>query len=95
MTKQQIRYDYAITSDHRREYVGLRYFAHSIHTNDVIQVVVSTGDSRRGKSNCIGVYVISRTSFFSNYFGPGYVIPCDKKTYLKAFDKITEIIRPS
>lgn len=92
---KNIQYEYAITADHRRDYVGLRYFAHSIHTNDVIQVVISTGDSRRGKSNSIGLYVISRTSFFSNYFGPGYVKACSRKEFIKAFDKVAEIIRPS
>lgn len=94
MEKMKEQYQYVVTIESRREYLGTRYFAFSLHSDSVIQVVIAPGEGRRGRNNTIGVHCIATMSFMSNYHGMGYTRAVTKREYLKAFDKVITIMRP-
>jgi hypothetical protein len=83
------------TRKERREYHGERYFQLAFDSETVLQVCVSPStEMRRGRSNNIGVYIISRLTFVSNYFAMDYVEPCTRKVFVSQYNKITEMLRP-
>jgi hypothetical protein len=93
MNAPNFEWQYMVTVEHRREYLGLRFFKFSIHTDTCIQVVMSPGQERKGRGHVFGVYCISRQTLFSNYLGTGYAIPTTKKEYEKAFDKVVKALK--
>lgn len=74
----------------RQEYLGERYFAFSQDSDSVIQVCVSNGNTKKGKANCSGVYLISRLTLLSNYLVIGYLETITAKEYKKQFDKMVK-----
>jgi hypothetical protein len=76
----------------RKEYLGDRYFRMNYDFEKVIQVCFTCGDSKKGKSNTVGIYCINKLTFMSNYF-MYYVEPCTKAQYDKAFDNIIKILQ--
>jgi hypothetical protein len=89
----KFNWQYMVICDERREWLGHRYFKFSIHTDTVIQVVLSPGQEKRGRGNVFGVYCIARQTLFSNYLGMGYAIPTTKREYEKAFEKVVSILK--
>lgn len=85
---------YKIEKKHH-EYHGIRFFRVSA-IDDVLQCVLAHGsESRRGRTNNIGVYVISRTTFFSNYVPFGYAVPCKPKEFYDACWKVLKTFFPA
>lgn len=67
----------------RQEYLGERYFKFNHNAEKVVQVCITCGDVKKGKSNTFGVYVIHKMTLFSNYLAQNYIEPCSKKEYKK------------
>lgn len=65
----------------RHEYLGERYFKIDWNSDKVVQVCLTTGDIKKGKSNTFGVYLISKQTFVANYLAIGYAVPCAKEEY--------------
>ncbi len=81
---------YEIRPD-RKEYAGERYFKVQYDSETVLQVCFKPSPvMRRGRSNMIGLYVIDRMTFVTNYYGMDYVRPCNQK---KFYDKCSEIVK--
>lgn len=57
---------YKIVEKHK-EYKGERYFKFNPYKEHILQVCVSSGKNKKGKSNTVGIYEIARTTFISNY----------------------------
>jgi hypothetical protein len=94
MTKlSKLEWQYLVIAEHRREWLGLRYFKFNYHTDTVVQVCVSPGQEKRGRGHVFGTYVISRQTLFSNYLGMMYAIPTTKREYDKAFDKVMKALK--
>ncbi len=77
----------------RWEIWGERYFRLSWATDKVVQVCITTGDVKKGKSNTFGIYLICKLTLFSNYMAQGYVEKCDKKEFDKKFDQVVKYLK--
>jgi len=93
MNRPDFDWQYMVTAEHRREWLGHRFFKYSIHSDTVIQVVLNPGQEKKGRGHVFGVYVIARQTLFANYLGMGYAIPTTKREYSKAFDKVVKILK--
>jgi len=76
----------------RKEYLGDRYFRFTMYSSKVIQVCTSVGETKKGKSNTFGVYLIDRTTFFTNYYSMGYIEPVTKAEYMKKFKAVIDML---
>lgn len=81
-------FQYYRIDDRRIEYLGCRYFRVDLTSDSVIQVCVTNGEQKKGKGHYFGLYLISRTTFFTNYLGMGYAIPTDKEEYESMKEKV-------
>ena len=79
----------------RTEHKGVRLFRTTGMFDEVTEVCMSTGEAKRGHGNYVGVFTISRQSFLSNYLAMGYLQPCTKSVYEKAFNLIFNYLRSS
>lgn len=70
-----------------REHWGERYFRYNTKSIRVMQVCASNGDTRKGKSNTVGIYEIQRATFFSNYMAYGWLSAITKEEYETQFNK--------
>lgn len=77
----------------RQEYLGERYFRYNVISEKVIQVCLGVGQIKKGKSNNIGIYMIHKMSFVSNYLSMNYVEIIPKKTYDKMFSKASDMLK--
>jgi len=92
-SKIEIKYQYFKIIDSRTEWLGIRYFKYSPHSDKVVQVCVTTGEVKKGKSNTFGVYLIASLTFLCNYLAVGYCQPCTKKQYEKAFETVVTYLK--
>lgn len=83
---------YVIRAD-RREYLGVRFFQWNPNSGEVIQVCLTQGEPRRGRSNNFGIYQISQLTFFSNYMAMGYAVPCKEHLYREAFKRVLDCLK--
>lgn len=91
MTKQT---SYFKVVPERQHYIGEKYFALSTDSDSVLQVCVQPGpDVRRGRTNAIGIYTITRNSFAVNYMAMGYVAPITKQQYEKHFTSMMDALK--
>lgn len=74
---------YQIKKD-RQEYLGVKLFRFELNNPYVTQIVVYNGIEKKGKGHYVGVYLISKESFMSNYLGY-YVDSCTKAKFDKTF----------
>lgn len=80
-------------SPKRKEYIGECFFKFDYNSECVVQIRFKASDERgRGKSNNIGIYMIARITFLSNYFAPGYIEPSNKKEFDKKFTTILNLL---
>lgn len=77
----------------RHEYLGERYFRFDPDSEKVVQVCLTVGEVKKGKSNTFGIYLIGRMTFFSNYYAMNYAIECTKKEYDKHFNKVLFMLK--
>lgn len=79
----------------KREYFGNRWFRYNSDDDKVIQICIMPGDMvvKSGKHSSIGIYVMGKLSFMSNYYAMGYVDVISKEEYESAFNKIFTILR--
>ncbi len=75
----------------RHDYLGERFFKVDYDSDKVVQVCLSPGDVKKGKSNTLGVYAICKLTFFTNYAGR-YVDKCTAKEYKKQFKKAVNLL---
>lgn len=85
--KNKIQFQYFKIKKDRQEYKGERYFKFSYECQSVTQIVIHTGEEKKGKNNTIGVYLINKMTFISNYMH-FYVEPSTKKEFEKNFGTI-------
>lgn len=83
---------YYMVRKEKQEYFGERYFAYSWDADKVIQVCIQRGDTKRGKTNAIGIYMISRITMLSNYQAMNYLTPITKHIYETKFNKVVEML---
>lgn len=74
----------------RRDYKGERYFKFNPAADSVVQVCFSTGDDKKGRANTVGVYLIHRLTFLTNYFAHNYVELITEKQYIKKLNQVIE-----
>lgn len=87
-------YDYYAVPDKHHHYKGVRFFrVERGRMNEVVQVVLSSGDCGKGRGHLFGITTVSAMTFFSNYLAMQYVIPCDRKLYQKAFDGCVKFLK--
>jgi len=76
----------------RLEYLGERYFKFNYTSEKVVQVCITCGDVKKGKSNTFGIYLIHKMTLFSNYLAPCYIEPCTQKEFIKQFNKVVNML---
>lgn len=81
-------YEYYKVNPNRSEYLGERYFKFSHEVEKVVQICLTCGDVKKGKSNTFGIYLIHKMTLYSNYLATGYLLPCTKREYEKQFKKV-------
>ena len=80
----------------RQQYLGVKFFAFSHDSDTVLQVCTCPGvELRRGRTNSIGVYTISKMSMATNYIAMGYVTPITKTQYKKELIKMVDALKLS
>lgn len=79
--------------DERKEYKGDRYFKFDTVTGKVVQIVFCNGEIKKGKGNTIGVYLIDKVTFFTNYLAFNYVDETTKGIFQKKFNQVIEILK--
>lgn len=77
---------------------GLRYFKLNNELNfpddeKVIQVCLSPGTAKKGRANCIGVYIIRRLTLLGNYGFSAQLNKCTKREYDAAMNKVLKMIQ--
>lgn len=77
----------------RQNWLGIRFFRVNYIEGNVVQVCVAPGEERRGRGNMLGICVLSKITFFSNYLSMIYVQPCTRAEYNKQFEKVVKILR--
>jgi len=77
----------------REEYLGRRYFRLNYEDSKTVEVCISCGDTKKGKSNTFGIYLITKLTFLSNYFATGYILPCSKKEFDEQFDSTVKMLK--
>lgn len=77
----------------RLEYLGERFFRFNHSSEKVVQVCLTCGDVKKGKSNTFGIYLIHKMTLFSNYLAPNYIEPCTKKQFDNQFDKVVKMLK--
>ncbi len=91
--KKAIKCQYFRTKAERHDYLGNRYFRLDFNSDVTLQICLSTGDIKRGKSNTFGMYLISRLTLFTNYLAPNYCEPCTKKEFDKQFELTIKLLK--
>jgi hypothetical protein len=87
-------YQYFKIKNEKKEYFGEKYDRVSFDSDSVLCISFSIlTNTRRGHHNSIGVYVISRQSFATNYFSMDYLTACNKKEFDNKFDKIVRLLK--
>jgi hypothetical protein len=76
----------------KREWLGVRYFRFNMNSDKTIQVCTSVGETKKGKSNTFGVYLISRLTFMTNYYSMGYVEVITKREFDKQFKNVIDML---
>lgn len=77
----------------KQEYCGERYFRFNFMAEKAVQVCITCGDIKKGKSNTFGIYLIHKITLFSNYLNMGYLEPITKKEYEKQFQKVVKLLQ--
>lgn len=82
----------------RVEYMGTKFFLLATDSDTVLQVCSHPGpEIKRGRTNAVGIYTISRNSFVTNYLGMGYVEPINEPIFKMAFydmvNSLSEILK--
>ena len=77
----------------REIYLGKRMFRmDSDYRESVTQICITNGDSRKGKSNTFGIYLIQRTTFYCNYFAMVYLSEITEADWLNQFNETIKFL---
>jgi len=91
MIHKRITY-YKVTPK-KEHFCGTRFFKFDLDSESVLQVCFKPSfEIRRGKSNNLGAYVISRMTFLSNWFAMNYVEPITKKEFDEKYNEIFKLL---
>lgn len=86
--------EYFRVKKERREYKGDRYFKVDYETDKVIQICLSGGEEgRKGRSKNLGIYMINKVSFFTNYLGLSYAEKSTKREFDRKFELACKILK--
>lgn len=89
----KIQYQYFQIKSSREDYLGVRFFKYSPHELYVTQILFSNGDTKKGKSNTMGIYLIGKMTFCSNYLSMNYVESITKSKYDESFEKMIQMLK--
>jgi hypothetical protein len=93
MEKNTKRITYYKVTERKEQFAGQRYFKFDMDSESVLQVCYKPSfEVRRGKSNNIGAYVISRMTFLSNWFAMNYVEPITKAQFDKKYNEMFKML---
>lgn len=82
---------YKVKAD-KQHYKGERYFKFRWNSSEAIQVCLEiNNDTKKGKGHYIGIYKMSRTTLFTNWY-PNYVEPCTETEFNEAFEKASKLL---
>lgn len=90
--KSKTKYQYFKITKEREQYKGQRYFRMNFDDEYVTQVCLLTGEPKRGIGASIGMYLITKLTFFSNYLN-FYVEPTTKAQWDNAVKKVNDILK--
>lgn len=88
-----MKYNYFKIIPKHIEYKGMRYFKFSYDNEKCLELCLSCGEVKRGRSNTVGIFFIDRATFFANYLAMNYVMPCTKNDFDKNFNKIVSLLK--
>jgi hypothetical protein len=88
-----MRTEYYIIIPEKREQLGIRLFAYNPNSDHVVQVCMSSGNKKKGRTSCIGIYEVHRATFLNNYFNYKQVQECSKKEYEKAMTTVYQALK--
>ena len=82
---------YQIKKEHQI-YLGVKLFRFELNNPHVTQIVLFSGQEKKGKGHYVGIYLISKESFLANYLGY-YVDKCTKVKFDKAFNEMVKHLK--
>ena len=86
-------YTYLEIVKDRQEYLGERYFRLDFSSDSVLQICAGSGDTqRRGRSNNIGVYLISKQTLAANYMAMSYLNSCTKRKFDNKLKSVIQLL---
>lgn len=81
------QFEYFKIKADRIENRGERYFKMKFGSNHVMQICLDDKtNTKRGRGHYIGIYKITRVTFFSNWY-PIWIESCEENEYNEAFEK--------
>lgn len=90
--KGKILYQYFKVKKDRQHYLGIRYFRVDFNAHSVLQLCIFSGDMKKGKANNFGMYLISKTTFYTNYAACQYVESCKRSEFEEQQKMIVKIL---
>ncbi len=88
-----MKYQYFKTKKDRQDYLGNRYFRVCFTSDTVLQILFSTGETKKGKGNNMGIFLIASITFYTNYLGMNYAVPCTKKEFENKRELILKMLK--
>lgn len=89
---ENLPFEYYKVKEKYIKYKGDRYFKFKWNSDKITQVCLETNnDTKRGKGHYVGIYRITRSTMFSNWY-PNYVESCTEKEYNDAFNKAIKLL---
>jgi len=74
------------------QYKGLRFFRFQNEHQYVVQVCLETNnETKRGKGHYIGIYKLSRVTFFANYF-PNSIVRSTEQEFNEAINMALDLL---
>lgn len=87
-----MKYRYYRVKQKRTAYRGSRFFRYDPDQDHVLQICVYPGKVKKGRAHTWGVYLISRTSFLTNYKGMDYLEKIPKSEFKKQFKALIKLM---
>ena len=76
-----------------RKWRGTRFFRIDWQAQEVVQVLVTPGEEKKGRGNTFGIYTISLVTLFGNFMGPGYLQSVTKAQFEEQFNEVVKFLK--
>ena len=84
-------FKYYKTKEKHFNYRGVLYFAVSSDLNKITKVIYKPGYKKKGRPNCIGIYLVQNSTFLYDYQNH-LVEETTKQDFIKHFNEIQQIL---